>query len=134
MPQITVDTSTSITYTLSIIQLNSEMHEGIRAVTHVHWKLTAVDEDGHSVSTNGTKPYNIKEIHVVDKATKETRLEVPADFNVNDYIPYDELTEEQVINWIDDDKLIPHAKEMLAERLAKIHNAPADPVPWQTQG
>lgn len=133
MPKIIVDTSTNITYTLSINQLNTTLVDGIEnVVTHVHWKLQAVDADGHSVNTNGTKPYTPKDIHYYDKALKTTVLAAAADFDPTNYTPYEELTEETVLEWIDDDLLIPQAKQALAERLAKIHMAPTTEVPWAT--
>jgi hypothetical protein len=133
MPRIIVDTSTNITYTLSISQLNTTIVDGIsNVVTHVHWKLQAVDSHGHSVSNNGTVPYTPKAIQQVDRATKATVVAVPADFDPENYTPYEDLTEEQVINWIYDDLIIPQAMRALAERLSKIHMAPTTEVPWAT--
>ena len=130
MPLVTVDTATNITYTLSIKQLNSTTWNDIpNVVTHVHWKMTAQDYDGHIVSSNGTVPYQVGTVHVKDPSGKHDSV-MESDFNPDNYTPYSELTEDLVISWIADHEVMSEVRAALATRLQIVHSHPTQDVPW----
>ena len=130
MPLVTVDTATNITYTLSIKQLNSTTWNGIaNIVTHVHWKMTAEDADGCIISSNGTVPYQIGSATYNDPLKKHDSV-IQSDFDPNNYVPYNELTEDLVISWIAGNEVMAEVRGALADKLKTVHQHPTQDVPW----
>ena len=125
-------TTTTATYTLVVTQVNTVNHgTWTNVVSHVHWKLTADDNDGNRVSSNGTVPFQLSDITHTDKLTGR-QTHYPGVFNGDNFVPYESLTEEMVLPWAQNDPILSNVVDALAARLQMIHDAPKTMVPWNT--
>ena len=125
-------TTTTATYTLVVTQVNTVNHgTWTNVVSHVHWKLTAEDNEGNRVSSNGTLPFQLGDITHTDKLTGAQKF-YPGVFSADDFVPYENLTEEMVLPWAQNDPGISVGVDALAERLKTIHTAPTTMVPWNS--
>jgi hypothetical protein len=131
MPQII--TENSLTYSLQVVQLNTTRHGTLtNVVSHVHWKLVAVDEWGNRVNSGGTLPFQLGEYTYTEPLSGKV-VTYPSQFDTENFTEYESLTEESVLDWIKDDPGIAMVKTALKKRLELIaHQAPSQSVPWDT--
>jgi len=72
-----------LTYTWAITSLKKTSDGAIEdAIVQTHWTCTGTDEDGDSGTFNGATPFPLSEV------------------NPDNFIPYAELTEADVIGWV----------------------------------
>lgn len=130
MPIITQENS--ITYSLQITQLNTTRHGTYtNVVSHVHWRLVAVDEEGNRVTSGGTVPFQLGNYTFTDALTGQPKT-IDSQFNAENFIEYETLSEETVLNWIKDDPGIELVKKALAKRLEIVAQPVKASVPWDT--
>lgn len=133
MPIIDVDTSTNITYSITITQLDTTKVNDInKVVSHVHWKLTAVSQTGKSVFMTATTPFQTTTVSWIDKVTKR-QFTINSEFDENNYTPFEELTEETVLSWVQNHPTysdIDKIKLALKERLEKLSISNNNDLPW----
>lgn len=89
------------------------------SVIRAHWKITATDEDGHTASFIGATPFS------------------SANVAAEDFIAFENLTEETVISWIQnvvnsDPVYKAHIDERLQKALDYYHVAEPN-LPWNNQ-
>jgi hypothetical protein len=130
----------------SIISLESFQDTGI--VVSANWKCSneQVSKTGHSVFNldflNPTQPSIIvtnneegtsEEIVIEEVVSEEINIEQPSDI-VKDIIPYNELTEEIVLNWVWVDGGVDKTlvEESIAQELQGLINPTIikNPLPW----
>ena len=76
----------TITYKYEVSGLKVKDENGLtNAVVQTYWNLTGTDESGHEGTFSGATPFSSNNIP-----------------NGNVFIPFNELTESQVIQWISD--------------------------------
>ncbi len=130
MPIITQENS--ITYSLQVMQLNTTRHGTYtNVVSHVHWRLVAVDEEGNRVNSGGTVPFQLGSYTFTDGLTGNP-VTIASQFNAENFIEYETLSEETVLDWIKDDFGIGEVKKALAKRLQIIAQPTKSAVPWDT--
>ena len=130
MPIITNENS--LTYSLQVMQLNTTRHGTYtNVVSHVHWRLTAVDEEGNRVSSGGTMPIQIQEIKWKDALTGQDRV-YASQFDPSNFIAYEDLKEDDVLEWVKTDPMIEQVKIALKKRLEVQVPTPIQAVPWDT--
>ena len=96
-----------INYTWQVVQMDRQVADGF--VTTVHYNVSAVDEE-FTASTYGTVGFTQEEM---------------------DYVPFEQLTQEQVIGWVQDSL----GKDKVEAALATQIEAQKNPVsesglPW----
>jgi hypothetical protein len=73
----------AITYTWEITGLKTKTEgDNLSAVVQTYWKKTGTDENGNEGTFSGATPF--------------TSVDVPN----GEFVPFEELTEETVLNWI----------------------------------
>ena len=73
----------SLTYTWAIDRIGRKSSSTIQnAIVQTHWKLTGTNEDGVSGTFVGATPFDL------------------ATVDPNNFVPYEDLTEEIVLGWI----------------------------------
>ena len=91
----------AITYSWVIRQLNTATVYGIPdVVSHVQYDYVGTDENGKTAYCQGTEPFQLVPYTYYSPATGK-EVTVPAIFNKDSYIPYDQLTNEIIIGWLD---------------------------------
>jgi hypothetical protein len=128
-----VFTTTTATYTLNVIQVNTVNHgTWTDVISHVHWKLTAEDLSGNRVSSGGTLPFQLGDIVSTDKLTG-AQTTYPGVFNSDTFIPYDNITEDIGVSWAQTDPGFNDVINALAVRLQQIPaTVRTQAVPWNT--
>jgi hypothetical protein len=80
----------AITYTWKIDMMHTQSKLGMQnAVTEIHWSKTGTDETGTTGRYPGCSKFSIQDI-----ASKKLQ---------GNFIPFNELTEAQVIEWVQSD-------------------------------
>lgn len=111
----------ALTYTWEItgMKLQSDA-EVTNAVVQTYWKCTGTDADGNSGTFNGATPFSLA---TIDPAT---------------FTPYDQLTQEQVLGWIEAAAAtyMDHITAQIEKQIA-LEKAPQTEVaegnfPWET--
>jgi hypothetical protein len=114
----------AITYTWKITNLRKvEAVEGYSdVVVHARWARTGIDEDGNDGTFHGATP-----------------LKLPSN-NVENFTPFDELTEEQIIEWIKSETTtMPGYEQHMVEQINKQIKLKKNPIidvdvlPWGVQ-
>jgi hypothetical protein len=113
-----------LTYDWKLIGLKKQNSEIANdAIVGTSWKITATDEDGNVGTFTGATPFKLSEI------------------NTGSFIEYSQLTEEQVIGWVQNCvsgsgtyNYMAHIDEMIRKEIAsnkwtKLEVAEAD-LPW----
>ena len=73
----------AITYTWEVTSLKTKTEgENVNTVIQTYWKKTGTDEHGHTGTFDGATPFSA------------------ANVSSEDFIPFEQLTEEIVLNWI----------------------------------
>ena len=100
----------AITYAWTIPTLEHEISDG--GVYVAHWRCTGVDDDGNSASSYGT-------------------CGLTYDSSSADFIPYDDLTEAQVQEWIWEQVNQADTEASIASKINAIANpTTASGTPW----
>jgi hypothetical protein len=124
----------SITWTYKITQLTTVKHAEIsNVISHVHWQLTGTDEAGFIASSSCTTPFQLDRYVATDSVLKKEQFVTEAEFNTANYTPYDQLTEETIIGWVQNHAssvVIDQMKAALTLRLEKMHVPQAQNLPW----
>ena len=100
----------AITYAWTIPTLEHEISDG--GVYVAHWRCTGVDDDGNSASSYGT-------------------CGLTYDSSSADFIPYDDLTEAQVQEWIWEQVNQADTEASIASKIDAVANpTTASGTPW----
>ena len=100
----------AVTYTWTIPTLEHEIADG--GVYVAHWRVTGVDGDGNSASSYGT-------------------CGLTYDASSEDFIPYDDLTEAQVQEWIWEQVNQADTEASIASKIDAVANpTTASGTPW----
>lgn len=114
----------AITYFWKIRQLNKTTVYGIPdVVSHVQYNYVGVDETGKTAYCQGSEPFQLVPYTFESPATKQI-VTIPAIFNKDDYIPYDQLTDEIVVGWLDSTvpaSAVQTFKQIISEKLTEIN-------------
>ena len=112
----------SITYTWAIDRIGRKSSSTIQnAIVQTHWKLTGTNEDGVSGTFVGATPFDL------------------ATVDPNNFVPYEDLTEEMVLGWIQsvvnsDQDYRDHIDRRIAEEIedaAQPTTEISSGFPWQ---
>lgn len=103
----------SLTYTWKVSELQTTQ-DGVNFVTSVKWIATGTDASGKSAEFEGVTPFTLDHSKTI--------------------VPYNSLTEEQVIQWVKDyiasmKDYQPMIERVITERIAKQSVASVAP-PW----
>jgi|LauGreDrversion4_2_1035121.scaffolds.fasta_scaffold118040_3 hypothetical protein len=105
----------AITYTWEITSLRTRTEgENLDAVVQTYWKKTGTDENGNSGTFEGATPFSA--------------ASVPA----GEFIPFAELTEETVLNWIKSvvvDDYEQHVNTKIQEKIDSASTSQPE-LPW----
>jgi hypothetical protein len=77
--------------------LNGQIYTDV--VTHVHWECKAFDENKEE-TISGTVPFDIHEIRYTN--TRGEEIVFPSVFDAQNYIPFEEITDEVMLQWVKD--------------------------------
>jgi hypothetical protein len=110
----------AITYTWKLTSLKKIDKHGLEeAIFQTYWKKIGTDEDGNEGEFSGATPFDISKV------------------DPNEYIPYNELTEEIVLGWIKPvvvNEYEKHVNEQIQKAIdAKKYSTvevQADSMPW----
>jgi hypothetical protein len=105
----------AITYTWQITSLRTKTEgDNLNAVVQTYWKKIGTDENGNSGTFEGATPFSA------------------ANVPVGEFIPFEELTEEMVLNWIKSVVVGDYERHVNARIQDKIDSATiAQPeLPW----
>lgn len=110
----------AITYTWAITGLKvTQVGEHPNYVVQTYWKKTGTDENGNEGVFSGATPFQ-------------------PDPEQADFIPFDQLTEEEVIGWVQGvvvGDYEEHVNEQIAKQIAdKIDPVVEKPLPWNPEG
>ena len=103
----------SLTYTFSLDKLKKENTEQLNnVITQLYWTKTGTDENGNSAVIPGGTPFNISSV------------------DSNNFIPYENLTEEIILSWIPDS----NDDEIIQRMINNQLNSEIDSsdFPWNT--
>jgi hypothetical protein len=90
----------NITYTFNIRQIIRTTLYGIQdVISHIHYDYVGTDEFGQKVSCQGALPFDLKPRTFTSPVTGETQT-IPAVFDKDNYIPYDQITDEVLVSWL----------------------------------
>lgn len=106
----------TITYTWEVTSLKvTQVGDKPNYVVQTYWKKTGTDENGNEGSFSGATPFQ-------------------PDPEQTDFVPFDQLTEEEVLGWIQGavvDSYEEHVNEQIAKQIAdKIDPVVEKPLPW----
>ena len=93
----------SVTYEIVIKELQTIDKFGIeKIIKRIHWNMEATDsETGMKGIVRNVEVFNIEDYTYQDYGQKKF-ITVPAEFNVNDYTPYSEVTKDMIEQWLED--------------------------------
>lgn len=91
----------SINYEIVIKELETVNKFGIeKIIRRIHWNMEATDSDtGKKGVVRNVDVFEIDDYTFLDYA-KNKYITVPAEFNVNDYTPYSEVTKDMIEEWL----------------------------------
>lgn len=108
-----------ITYTWKVTGVKTTTQgQYANAVVQTYWKKIGTDEDGCTGTFSGATPF--------------TAADVPAD----QFVPFDQLTEEIVLGWIQtavdsNPSYVEHINGVIADQIQKEHDPVVEqPLPW----
>lgn len=116
----------SLTYNWEIKSLKKVSTNDINdAIIGTQWKVTATDENGNEGSFDGATPFDLKTI------------------DVNNFTPFEELTQEQVLGWIKNvvsgssstnywDHINGRIQKQIDEKVNVITTLNSQELPWFT--
>lgn len=128
----------AVTYEIVIKNLDVVSKFGIEnIVRRVHWNMEATDSDtGLKGVIRNVDVFEIEDTTYHSPAIDDY-VTVPADFNVNDYTPYAELTKDHIEEWIAGklgqetmDRFRETALKNLQEKIANANTVQQVPLPW----
>lgn len=122
-----------ITYSYKIKQLSTQTVDGIEnVVTHIHLDYIGTDENGKKIKCQSVIPFNVKDI-IMESPGTGNNITIPAQFDASNYTPFNELTEEQVISWIEAHlpaSTIINFQNHITSEFAKSSSNNASYLPW----
>lgn len=90
----------AITYSWVIQQTNKTTVYGIPdIISHIHFNYVGTDENGRIAKCQGTVPFELKPYTFKDVA-RGVDITIPAVFNKDNHIPYDQITDDVLISWL----------------------------------
>lgn len=90
----------TITYRFNIRQLSRTTVYGLPdIISHVHFDYVGTNEAGDTTFCQGVVPFQLTPQTTTNPATGATTT-IPAVFDKNNYIPYDQITDEIVVDWL----------------------------------
>jgi hypothetical protein len=90
----------TIQYSFNIRQLTFKTIYGLsNIISHVHFDYIGIHQNGNKTFCQGTLPFDLKPTTVKNPVTGES-IVVPAIFDKNNYIPYDQITDEIIVDWL----------------------------------
>jgi len=111
----------AITYSWKVRLLNRTTVYGLPdIISHVHFDYVGTSDSGKVAQCQGTVPFELKPIAIEDKASNKT-ITIPAVFNKDSYVPYDQIDDSVVIGWLESSvpkSLIDTFQEIISQRLA----------------
>lgn len=123
----------SIQYSFVIRQINSQTVGNIQdAVSHIHFDYVGTDENGRSSFCQGVVPFQLVEHTFQDSEGTKT---IPSVLDADNFIPYDDITEEQVLTWIQDNiptETINTFQEIISAKLNETGDN-KNYLPWQIE-
>ena len=113
-------TTSTVTFTWEVTGMKvSDEGDNTNAVVQTYWRKIGTDENGNQGTFEGATPF--------------TSVNVPA----GEFVPYEELTEEMVLSWIQPVTEVgsyrDHINEMIARKIGEKLNIKrtVDRMPWQ---
>jgi hypothetical protein len=115
----------ALTYEWKITQIKKTTNNSVdNAIIGTRWEVKGTDADGNEATFAGATPFTLDQI------------------NPDNFIPYSELTEEVVLNWIKEyvsgsnrvtnywDHISKKINDQLEEKTSVINNVDAVNLPW----
>ena len=115
----------ALTYEWKITQIKKISNNSVdNAIIGTRWEVKGIDTNGNAGTFAGATPFTLDQI------------------NPDNFIPYNELTEEIVLNWIKEyvsgsnratnywDHISGKINEQLEEKISVINNVDAVNLPW----
>ena len=99
-------------------KINGVIYENI--ITHVHWKCKITDDE-KTDSISGTVPFDILELRYTNRNGEE--VVYPAQFDPNNHIPYEDITDELMIMWVKNflgAEEVSRLESVIVERITQI--------------
>lgn len=122
-----------ITYKFVIKQMNTTTKDDLTdVVSHIHFDYVGTDENDKSAFCQGVIPFQIVDHTFTDPNTNQT-VTVPSIVNHDSFTPYEELTEEIVLSWIEEhlpEDVIQNFQQIITEKLSKTTQQKSF-LPWQ---
>jgi hypothetical protein len=110
----------TITYTFKIRQTTTTTVYGIQdVISHIHYDYVGVNEFDQKTFCQGVLPFELKPITTINPSNGET-ITIPAVFDENNYIPYDQITDEILVSWLNDSvplEVIQIFKQIISQKL-----------------
>jgi hypothetical protein len=111
----------TITYAFNLRQTTTTTVYGIQdVISHVHYDYVGTNESGEKAVCQGALPFDLKPRTFTSPVTGETQT-IPAVFDKDNYIPYDQITDEILINWLSNSvplEVIQIFQEIISQKLA----------------
>ena len=128
-----VFTTTTATYTLNVTQVMTVEHgTWSNVISHVHWNLSAEDQNGNRARSGGVLPFQLGDINYVDPVNGSTSLN-PGVFEPTSFVTYEDVSEDIALSWAQQDPGFTSVVDALAARLKSIPaNIRKQVVPWST--
>jgi hypothetical protein len=90
----------TITYTFVVRQvIRTTVYHIQDVISHVHYDYVGSLESGQKALCQGALPFELKPITYTSPVTGETHT-TPAVFDKDNYIPYDQITDEVLVSWL----------------------------------
>jgi len=113
-------TTSNVTFRWEVTGMKvSDEGENTNAVVQTYWRKIGTDENGNEGTFDGATPF--------------TSANVPS----GEFVPYEDLTEEMVLSWIqpvaEEPMYRKHINEMIAKKIGEKMNIKrtVDRMPWQ---
>jgi hypothetical protein len=128
-----VFTTTTATYTLNVTQVMTVEHgTWTNVISHVHWNLSAEDQNGNRARSGGVLPFQLGDINYTDKLSGNT-VEHPGVFDPTSFVPYEDVSEDIALSWAQQDPIFNDVVNSLEARLKSMPtNIKKQVVPWST--
>lgn len=126
----------AITYSWVIKKLDTAEINGIQnVVSHIHFDYVGTDESGNTAFCQGAMPFELKTVSVpLPDGGVNT---INAVFDPNNYTPFEGLTQEQVISWLEQNAptgLISTFQNIISKKLQGQAQVGRSDLPWAQQG
>lgn len=120
----------SINYRFVIKQLNTQnVGEVQDAVSHIHFDYVGTNDNGDSAFCQGVIPFQLVEHTFEDSEGIKT---IPSVLNGTTFTPFDDVTEQQVISWIEEhlpQDVLTTYQSIITEKL-NVNSSNKNYLPW----